>query len=74
MAFLRIIKFVFLSYTSCKSVKLYKSRAEDEGTRAVCNYMDKVKKVEVLDLLSNDITPLGLCFFINCSNTMHNVY
>lgn len=63
MAFLRIIKKI-LSYTSCKSVKLYKSRAEDEGTRAVCNYMDKVKKVEVLDLLSNDITPLGSLLFL----------
>ena len=64
MASLKIIKFLFLSYTSCKSVKLYKSRAEDEGTRAVCNYMDKVKKVEVLDLLSNDITPLGFLLFL----------
>ena len=44
----------------CKSVRLWKVRAEDEGTRTICNYMDKVKKVEVLDLLNNDITPLGI--------------
>lgn len=38
---------------------MYKVGAEDEGTRVICNYMEKVKKVEVLDLLNNDITPLG---------------
>lgn len=38
---------------------MYKVGAEDEGTRAICNYMEKVKKVEVLDLLNNDITTLG---------------
>lgn len=38
---------------------MYKVGAEDEGTRAICNYMEKVKKIEVLDLLNNDITTLG---------------
>lgn len=38
---------------------MYKVDAQDEGTRVICNYMEKVKKVEVLDLLNNDITPLG---------------
>lgn len=47
------------SYSLCKSIRLWKVRAEDEGTRVICKYMEKAKKVEVLDLLNNDITPLG---------------
>ncbi len=42
-----------------KDLKFWKVRAGDEGVKYICNYLEKGKSVEKLDLLDNEITPLG---------------
>lgn len=52
-----------ISYKHLKTIRLWKVRTEDEGVRAICNYIEKAQTIEYLDLLDNDITPLG-CEFL----------
>lgn len=68
-----------------KSVRFWKIKAQDEGVRALSKYMMQNKTVEVVDLLDNEITPLG-CEFLgralhpSCNETTrklsmdHNVF
>jgi hypothetical protein len=48
-----------ISYKHLKTLRLWKVKAEDEGIRSICNYIEKVQTIEYLDMLDNDITPLG---------------
>ena len=34
-------------------------KAQDEGVRSVCIYIDKVKQLEILDLMDNQIGLIG---------------
>lgn len=56
------------SYPHCHSIRLWKTFCEDEGVRAVCQYLETGKGVLFMELLDNKITPLG-CEFI--SRVMH---
>lgn len=42
-----------ITYKHLKKIRLWKVRAQDEGVRAICNYIDKAQTVEYLDLLDN---------------------
>ena len=48
-----------ISYKHLKSLRLWKVKAQDEGIRSICIYIDKVKLLEILDLLDNEIGLLG---------------
>jgi hypothetical protein len=54
----------FVSYPHCKSIRFWKTYCEDEGVRAICQYLELGKPVATLELLDNKITPLG-CEFIS---------
>lgn len=56
--------FTELSYKHLKSLRLWKVNAQDEGVRAICIYINKMKLLEVLDLLDNEIGLLG-CQFLS---------
>ena len=51
-------------YQYCSSIRLWKVYCEDEGVRAVCQYLEMNKNVAFLELLDNNITPLG-CEFLS---------
>ena len=51
-------------YQHCTSIRLWKTMCEDEGVRAVCQYLEVGKNVAFLELLDNGITPLG-CEFLS---------
>lgn len=51
-----------IPYMHTKSVRLWKVKAQDEGTRTICNYMEKAKTLEYLDLMDNQIGPLGIVY------------
>ena len=51
-------------YNLCTSIRLWKTFCEDEGARAVCQYLEHTKSVNFLELLDNNITPLG-CEFLS---------
>ena len=53
----KIIK--ILSYKHLKILRLWKVGAQDEGVRTICSYMHKVKTLEYLDLLDNEVGLLG---------------
>jgi Ran GTPase-activating protein (RanGAP) involved in mRNA processing and transport len=53
-----------VGYPHCRSIRLWKTYCEDEGVRAVCQFVEVGKGVSVLELLDNKITPLG-CEFIS---------
>jgi len=57
-----------VKYQHCTSIRLWKTYCEDEGVRAVCQYLEVSKAVAFLELLDNNITPLG-CEFL--SKAMH---
>merc|ERR1712151_561824 len=48
---------------SLKSIRFWKIKAQDEGVRALSNFMTQNKTVQIVDLLDNEITPLG-CEFL----------
>jgi hypothetical protein len=48
-----------LNYPHLKKLRLWKVDIQDEGVRAICNYIDKASTVEYLDLMENRITALG---------------
>ena len=52
------------SYPHCRSIRLWKTFCEDEGVRAVCQFLEVGKGITVLELLDNKISPLG-CEFIS---------
>jgi Ran GTPase-activating protein (RanGAP) involved in mRNA processing and transport len=51
-------------YPHCKSIRLWKTFCEDEGVRAVCQYIEVAPNVQILELLDNKVTPLG-CEFVS---------
>jgi Ran GTPase-activating protein (RanGAP) involved in mRNA processing and transport len=51
------------SYPHCKSIRFWKTYCEDEGVRAICQFLELGKGTVTLELLDNKITPLG-CEFI----------
>ena len=51
------------SYQHCKSIRLWKTYCEDEGVRAVVQFVLQAKGVTVLELLDNKMTALG-CEFL----------
>ena len=53
-----------VKYQHCVSIRLWKTFCEDEGVRAVCQYLEVAKNVAFLELLDNAITPLG-CEFLS---------
>ena len=55
-----------VNYQHAKSIRLWKSGCEDEGTRAVCLYLKANLNVQVLELLDNGITKLGCEFLSGC--------
>ena len=63
----KLSKIVFISnknsYQHTRSIRLWKTFCEDEGVRAVCQYIQQAKGVTVLELLDNKITSLG-CEFV----------
>jgi len=40
-------------YKHCTSIRLWKSFCEDEGVRAICQYLDYDNEVNFLELLDN---------------------
>ena len=42
-----------IPYMNTKNVRLRKVKAEDEGTRTICNFLEKAKTLEYLDLMDN---------------------
>ena len=55
-----LIKF---KYSHCKSIRLWKAGAEDEGVRSLCEYLKISPNVALVELLDNGVTSLG-CEFI----------
>ena len=53
-----------VKYQHCKSIRLWKTFCEDEGVRSVCQYLEHGRNVAFLELLDNNITPLG-CEFLS---------
>ena len=54
-----------VKYEHCKSIRFIQTGCEDEGVRAICNYIAvNPQNVALLDLMHNEITPLG-CQFIS---------
>jgi len=53
-----------VKYQHCVSIRLWKTFCEDEGVRAVCQYLEHGRNVAFLELLDNNISPLG-CEFLS---------
>ena len=51
-----------VNYQHCKSLRLWKTNWEDEGVRAIADWLGTNSTVEMLELLENKITPLGWDF------------
>ena len=47
------------AYKHTISIRLWKTDSEDEGCRAVCQYIAACPTILMLELLDNQITPLG---------------
>ena len=47
------------AYKHTVSIRLWKTDGEDEGCRAVCQYIAACPTVAMLELLDNQISPLG---------------
>ena len=52
-----------VNYPHCKSIRFWKTYCEDEGVRAICQFIELGKGTLFLELLDNKITSLG-CEFI----------
>lgn len=48
-----------IEYKHCKSLRLWKTYCEDEGVRAITDWLITNSTVQMLELLENKITPLG---------------
>lgn len=56
-------------YPHLKSIRLWKTYCEDEGVRAVCEFLSKkMSDVQCLEFLDCKITPLGCEFIGKCLN------
>ena len=55
-------------YPHLGSLRLWKSYIEDEGVRAICEFLVNNKSLLVLELLDNKVTPLG-CEFLGSTLT-----
>jgi len=55
-----------VSYPHCISIRFWKTYCEDEGVRAICQFLELGKPTLFLELLDNRITALG-CEFISRS-------
>ena len=53
-----------VKYSHTKSIRLWKTMCEDEGVRALCEYVNIAPNVLLIELLDNSITKLG-CEFIS---------
>ena len=53
-----------INYPHCRSIRFWKTYCEDEGVRAISQFVQVGKGISVLELLDNKITPLG-CEFIS---------
>lgn len=54
-----------VQYPHCSTIRFWKTYVEDEGVRAICQFLEIQKsKVEILELLDNKITKLG-CEFLS---------
>lgn len=51
-----------VDYQHCKSLRLWKTGWEDEGVRAIWDWLMTNSTVQMLELLENKITPLGWDF------------
>ncbi|CAD8102903.1 unnamed protein product [Paramecium primaurelia] len=56
--------FTEIGYKHLKQLRLWRVKCQDEGVRTICLYIDKVRLLEVLDLLDNQIGVLG-CKFLS---------
>lgn len=52
-----------VDYPYCKSVRMWKVKAQDEGVRSTCQFLEKNKTVKILEFMDNEVGPLG-CEFI----------
>ena len=52
-----------INYLHAFSLRLWKTFCEDEGVRAICQWLEINRTIRFLELLDNRITPLG-CEFI----------
>lgn len=52
-----------VAYPHLISVRLWKTYIEDEGVRAICEFMQKCSTIQCLELLDDKVTPLG-CEFL----------
>jgi len=53
-----------VNYQHAKSIRMWKTGCEDEGVRAICEFIKVCPSVVILELLDNAITKLG-CEFIS---------
>jgi protein phosphatase 1 regulatory subunit 37 len=53
-----------VKYMHAKSIRLWKTGCQDEGVRSICQYLQINPNVLILELLDNEITPLG-CEFLS---------
>ena len=58
-----MLTIIFNSYPHCQSIRLWKTYCEDEGVRAVCEFMEKSLTVMCLEFLDCKVSALG-CEFI----------
>lgn len=63
---------LFVKYQHTRSIRLWNTGCEDEGTRAICKYLSICPTTVVLELLQNNITALG-CQFIGRLVNPHNL-
>ena len=52
-----------IGYPHCQSIRLWKTYCEDEGLRAICEFITKTLTCLCLELIDNKITALG-CEFL----------
>jgi Ran GTPase-activating protein (RanGAP) involved in mRNA processing and transport len=48
-----------VNYKHCSSVRLWRSKCEDEGVRLIVKFMTQAKTVQVLELLDAQVTAVG---------------
>jgi hypothetical protein len=53
-----------VKYQHCRSIRFWKVACEDEGVRAICQYLKIAHNCQLLELLDNGMTSLG-CEFIS---------
>ena len=60
-----------VKYQHCTSIRLWKTICEDEGVRAICQYLEHGRNIQFLELLDNNITPLGCEFLSQALHPSH---